>query len=382
MRHSTERILTTHTGSLPRATDLTAMLEALDSGDVSDPAAFEARVRRAVADVVRMQVEAGVDIVNDGEQGKVGYSTYVRHRLTGFGGQAAVPVRADWADFPEAAARSERRSTISRPSCNGPIDWKDRTAVQKDVANLSAALAGSKPTEAFMTAASPGVIAHFLKNEHYPTREAYLARLVDVMKEEYDAIHRAGFLLQVDCPDLAMGRHLAFPDLSNAQFLKIAEANVEALNHALRDIPEEKIRFHTCYSINMGPRIHDMELKDVVDLILSIRAGAYSFEAANPRHEHEWKVWESVKLPAGRVLIPGVISHSTILVEHPELVAERISRYAKVVGRESVIAGSDCGFATFAGSKEIHPTIVWAKLKALSEGARLASPGLVGRVSP
>ena len=271
MKLSTERILTTHTGSLPRARDLTSTLEALDAGSAPDAAAFEARVRAAVADVVQQQIDAGVDIVNDGEQGKVGYSTYVRHRLTGFGGQAAVPVRADWADFPEAAARSERRSTISRPSCNGPIDWKDRTAVQKDAANLSAALAGVKAVDSFMTAASPGVIAHFLKNEHYPTREAYLARLVDIMKEEYDAIHRAGFVLQVDCPDLAMGRHLAFPDLSTAEFLKIAEANVEALNHALRDIPADRIRLHLCWGNYEGPHHRDIPLRLLLPIALKAR---------------------------------------------------------------------------------------------------------------
>ena len=216
MKRSTERILTTHTGSLPRPAHLTALLEALDAGAPPNPASFERLTREAVADVVQRQVEAGVDIVNDGEQGKVGYSTYVRHRLTGFGGRSAVPMRADWADFPEAAARAERRSTVSRPACDGPIEWKDRTAVVKDVANLRAAVAASPPTDVFMTAASPGVIAHFLPNEHYPSREAYLARLVDVMKDEYDAIHGAGFVLQVDCPDLGMGRHLAFPHLSNA----------------------------------------------------------------------------------------------------------------------------------------------------------------------
>src|SRR5712691_1534069 len=217
MKRSSERILTTHTGSLPRPSDLAVMLEALDSGAPPEPVAFEARVRRAVAEIVRMQVDAGIDVVSDGEQGKVGYSTYVRHRLTGFGGQSAAAKRADWADFPEAAARGERRSTVSRPSCNGPIEWKDRTAVQGDIDNLRAAVAGAEPTEVFMTAASPGVIAHFLRNEHYPSREAYLARLVDVMKEEYDAIARAGFVLQLDCPDLAMGRHLAFPDLSTSE---------------------------------------------------------------------------------------------------------------------------------------------------------------------
>ena len=377
MKRSTERILTTHTGSLPRANDLTTLLEALDGGKVPEQAAFDARVRRAVADIVRQQVEAGVDVVNDGEQGKVGYSTYVRHRLTGFGGQAAVPTRADWADFPEAAAKSERRSTIMRPSCNGPIEWKDRTAVQKDVANLTAAVSSAKPTEAFMTAASPGVIAHFLKNEHYPSREAYLARLVDVMKDEYDAIHRAGFILQVDCPDLAMGRHLAFPDLSNADFLKIAAANVEALNHALRDIPPDRMRLHLCWGNYEGPHHRDIPLKEILPIALKARPQALSFEGANPRHEHEWIVFKDVKLPDDRLIIPGVLDSTTNFIEHPELVAQRIVRYAEIVGRERVIAGTDCGFATFARSvANVEPEITWAKFEAMAEGARLASAQL------
>src|SRR5881628_863839 len=377
MKRSTDRILTTHTGSLPRANDLTSLLESLDGGTVPGQAAFDARVRRAVADIVRQQVEAGVDVVNDGEQGKVGYSTYVRHRLTGFGGQAAVPTRADWADFPEAAAKSERRSTIMRPSCNGPIDWKDRTAVQKDVANLTAAVSSAKPTEAFMTAASPGVIAHFLKNEHYPSREAYLARLVDVMKDEYDAIHRAGFILQVDCPDLAMGRHLAFPDLSNADFLKIAAANVEALNHALRDIPPDRMRLHLCWGNYEGPHHRDIPLKEILPIALKARPQALSFEGANPRHEHEWVVFRELRLPADRVIIPGVLDSTTNFIEHPELVAQRLVRYAEIVGRERVIAGTDCGFATFARSvNQVEPEIAWAKFKAMAEGARLASAQL------
>jgi 5-methyltetrahydropteroyltriglutamate--homocysteine methyltransferase len=377
MKRSTERILTTHTGSLPRPHDLTAMLEALDAGTVSDTAGFEARVRRAVADVVRQQVEAGVDIVNDGEQGKVGYSTYVRHRLTGFGGQSAVPMRADWADFPEAAARAERRSAVARPSCNGAIDWKDRTAVQKDVANLRAALEGVQATEAFMTAASPGVIAHFLRNEHYPSREAYLARLVDVMKDEYDAIHRAGFVLQVDCPDLAMGRHLAFPTLSNAEFVKIAEANVEALNHALRDIPADRLRMHLCWGNYEGPHHRDIPLREIIGVALKARPQAISFEGANPRHEHEWAVFREVRLPDDKVIIPGVLDSTTNFIEHPELVAQRLVRYAEVVGRERVIAGTDCGFATFARSNlQVEPEIAWAKFKSMAEGARLASAQL------
>jgi 5-methyltetrahydropteroyltriglutamate--homocysteine methyltransferase len=377
MKRSSERILTTHTGSLPRAADLTTMLEALDAGTVPDAAAFEARVRRAVADVVKQQVETGVDVVNDGEQGKVGYSTYVRHRLTGFGGQSAVPGRADWADFPEAAARSERRSTISRPACDGPIEWKDRTAVQKDTANLRAATDAAPPTEAFMTAASPGVIAHFLPNRHYPSREAYLARLVDVMKDEYDAIHRAGFILQVDCPDLAMGRHLAFPELSNAEFVKIAEANVEALNHALRDIPPDRMRLHLCWGNYEGPHHRDIPLREILPVALRARPQALSFEGANPRHEHEWVVFEEIRLPDDRLIIPGVLDSTTNFIEHPELVAQRIERYAKIVGRERVMAGTDCGMATFARSvNQVEPEIAWAKFKSMVDGARLASSRL------
>ena len=373
MKRSTERILTTHTGSLPRPWDLVATLEALDAGTLPEPAAFEARVRHAVAEAVRKQVAAGVDIVNDGEQGKVGYSTYVRHRLSGFDGSSVVAQRADWADFPEALARHPR-SSVSRPSCTGPIEWRDRAAVGKDVANLAAALAGVKPAEAFMTAASPGVIAHFLRNEHYPSREAYLARLTDVMKEEYDAIARAGFVLQVDCPDLAMSRHLAFAELSTAQFLKIAEANVEALNHALRDLPPDRLRLHLCWGNYEGPHHRDVPLRDILPVVLKARPHAISLEGANPRHEHEWAVFRDVKLPDDKILIPGVLDSTTNFIEHPELVAQRIVRYAEVVGRERVMAGSDCGFGTFARSTpQVEPEIVWAKLAAMAEGARLAS---------
>ena len=376
MKRSTDRILTTHTGSLPRPWDLTATLEKMDAGAATDPAAFAARVREAVAEVVRRQIEAGVDIVNDGEQGKVGYSTYVRHRLTGFGGQSVVAPRADWADFPEAAARVGRMS-VARPSCNGPIDWKDRTAVQQDIDSLKSALSRVEPVDAFMTAASPGVIAHFLRNEHYPSREAYLARLVDVMKDEYDAIHRSGFVLQVDCPDLAMGRHLAFPDLSNAEFLKIAAANVEALNHALRDIPADRVRLHLCWGNYEGPHHRDIPLREILPIVLKARPHAISFEGANPRHEHEWIVFREVRLPDDKIIIPGVLDSTTNFIEHPELVAQRIARYAEVVGRERVIAGTDCGFATFARSNpQVEPEIAWAKFRSMAEGARLASAQL------
>jgi len=376
MKRSSERILTTHTGSLPRPWDLVSTLEAFDAGTLPDRAAFDARVRQAVADVVRRQAAAGVDLVNDGEQGKVGYSTYVRHRLTGFEGSSAVAQRADWADFPEALARNPR-SSVARPSCTGAIDWRDREAVGRDVDNLRAALKGVPVTEAFMTAASPGVIAHFLPNTHYPSRAAYLARLVDVMKEEYDAIHRAGFLLQVDCPDLAMGRHLAFPDLSNADFVKIAEANVEALNHALRDIPPDRIRMHLCWGNYEGPHHRDIPLREIIGVALKARPQALSFEGANPRHEHEWVVFREIRLPDDKIIIPGVLDSTTNFIEHPELVAQRLVRYAEVVGRERVIAGTDCGFATFARSAaQVEPEIAWAKFKAMAEGARIASAQL------
>ena len=381
MKRSTERILTTHTGSLPRPSDLSATLEALDAGTTPDPAIFDARVQRAVAEIVRQQVDAGVDIVNDGEQGKVGYSTYVKDRLTGFGGESRVPMRADWEDFPEAAERQGmgRQATIARPACNGPVAWKDMAAVQKDIAYLKAALAGVQPTEVFMTAASPGVIAHFLRNEYYPSREAYLAHLADVMKEEYDAIYQAGFVLQIDCPDLAMGRHLAFPDLSTPEFVKIAEANIEALNHALRDIPPDRLRLHLCWGNYEGPHHRDIPLKDILPIVLKARPQAISFEGANPRHEHEWAVFRDVKLSEEKVLIPGVLDSTTNFIEHPELVAQRLMRYAEVVGKENVIAGTDCGFGTFARSMyQVEPEIVWAKLHAMAEGALLASTALWG----
>ena len=377
MKRSIDRILTTHTGSLPRPMDLTAMLEALDSGAMPDRTTFETRVRAAVAEVVRNQVESGVDVVSDGEQGKVGYSTYVRHRLTGFDGEGSVTIRSDWADFPAAGSRQSPTSTVSRPACDGPIEWKDREAVQTDTANLRAALSGLEPVEAFMTAASPGVIAHFLINRYFPSREAYLARLADVMKEEYEAIHQAGFLLQVDCPDLAMGRHLRFPDLSNQEFLKIAESNIEVLNHALADIPPDSVRMHLCWGNYEGPHHRDIPLEEIIGVVLKARPQAFSFEGANPRHEHEWEVFQSVKIPDDKIIIPGVVDSTTNYIEHPRLVAQRIVRYAELVGKENVIAGSDCGFGTFARSNyTVEPEIVWAKFRAMAEGARLASEQL------
>ena len=377
MKRSTDRILTTHTGSLPRPMDLAAMLESFDSGETPSSEALDIRVRAAVAEAVKNQVDAGVDVVSDGEQGKVGYSTYVRHRLTGFGGEGSVSLRSDWADFPEASARQGSASTVSRPACDGPIDWQDTGAFQSDIANFKAALEGVTPVEAFMTAASPGVVSHFLLNQYYQTREAYLARLADVMKDEYNAIHPAGFLLQVDCPDLAMGRHLRFPDLSNQEFIKIAEGNIEVLNHALADIPPERIRLHLCWGNYEGPHHRDIPMEEIIGIVFKARPQAISFEGANPRHEHEWEVFRNVELPDDKIIIPGVLDTTTNYIEHPKLVAQRIVRYAELVGRENVIAGSDCGFGTFARTKyTVEPEIVWAKLKAMAEGARLASDQL------
>jgi 5-methyltetrahydropteroyltriglutamate--homocysteine methyltransferase len=379
MRRSTERILTTHTGSLPRPDDLVALLYAKEEGELQDYAAFATRVRTATAEIVRQQCDCGVDVINDGEVGKVGYSTYVKDRLTGFEGEASPLAIADLADFPEYSQRLFQSTPIERmlrPACTGPIRYKDAAALQRDIENLQAALDGVHPEEAFMSAASPGVISLFLKNDHYPSHEAYLTALAEAMREEYQAIHQAGFLLQVDCPDLAMGRHIQFADASLAEFRKNAELHVEALNHALAAIPPERMRLHLCWGNYEGPHHRDVPLQDIIDIILKARPAALSFEAANPRHEHEWQVFQRFTLPAGKVLIPGVLDSTTNYIEHPELIAERICRFAQVVGRENVIAGTDCGFSTFAGFTTVDPQITWAKFRAMAEGARLASQQL------
>jgi 5-methyltetrahydropteroyltriglutamate--homocysteine methyltransferase len=323
-------------------------------------------------------------VVDDGEQGKPGFITYINERLGGFEVDRDFTPRSPWANsreaksFPEFYAQGHAASTHVHMVCTGPVTYKGHAQLKRDFDNLKAALGNAKPAEVFMPAISPANVEDWQRNAYYKTSEEYVFALADALREEYKAIVDAGFLVQIDDPRLVT-YYMLYPDTTIAQCRKWAEVRVEALNYALRGIPEEKIRFHTCYGINIGPRIHDMELKDIVDIILKIKAGAYSLEAANPRHEHEWKVWQNVKLPKGKVLIPGCISHSTVLVEHPATVAERIVKYAKVVGRENVIAGSDCGFATFAGSKEIHPSIVWAKMKALADGAKLASKELWAR---
>jgi 5-methyltetrahydropteroyltriglutamate--homocysteine methyltransferase len=382
MKRSTTRILTTHTGSLPRPADLMELLRPADPRRVQDQSAFRARVRAAVAEAVRRQVESGIDIVNDGEQGKPGYSIYISERLTGFGGESRVPtIHAEARDFPEYMARGTGGATSSflRPCCDSPIAWKDFGAVQQDIANLKTAVTGARAQDVFMTAASPGVASIALANDYYPSAEAYLEAIARVMKDEYEAICQAGFVLQLDCPDLAMSRHNRFPDLSLRDFRKIVAHHVEVLNEATKGIPAEQMRLHLCWGNYEGPHHLDVPLKDIIDLVLKARPAGLSFEGANPRHAHEWKVWKEVTLPPGKVIIPGVIDSTTNFIEHPELVAERIIRYADVVGRENVIAGTDCGFASFADSSVVDGRVAWAKLRSLAEGARLASDALWSR---
>jgi 5-methyltetrahydropteroyltriglutamate--homocysteine methyltransferase len=381
MKRSSERILTTHTGSLPRPEALVAMLKAKEAGELADRAGFERAVKAAVAEAVRKQAEAGIDIVNDGEMSKVGYSTYVTDRLTGF--ESAVPsfmLRvADVADFPAYERRwanDPSLTTLRRPCCTGPIKYRGQAEVETDLANLKAALGGAKVEEAFMTAASPGVVSMFLENRHYPTHEAFIGAVAEAMKTEYEAIHRAGFVLQLDCPDLAMGHHVRFPDKSVAEFRKIAQTHVEAINAATAGIPADRVRMHLCWANYHGPHHRDIPLKDIIDIILKARPQAVSYVAANPRHEHEFEVFNDVKLPAGKLLIPGVIDSTSNFIEHPELVAMRICNLARVVGRENVIAGTDCGFGTFAGSATVDSEIVWHKLGAMAEGARIATKRL------
>ena len=384
MKRSTDRILTTHCGSLPRPRKLLDLMKAKVNSEPYDANAFAEEVQNAVAEIVRKQAESGIDIVTDGEQGKPGFFAYVRERLTGF--EAKGPergARKEWAAevaaFPEYyeqyfSRRMMGGSIAPRTPlvCTGPVGYRGLEAIRKDIQNLKAALGGMKVEEAFMPAVAPTGVG---TNEHYGSEEEYLQAVGDALRTEYQEIVSAGFILQVDDPWLT--EVYGDTSLSLAERCKIAERSIEALNSALRGIPPEKIRFHTCYGINEGPRVHDAALKDIVDLILKVNAGAYSFEAANARHAHEYHVWETVKLPGGKTIIPGVITHASNIVEHPELIAERITRFAKLVGRENVIAGSDCGFSSQATyNPEVHPTVVWAKFQAMAEGARLATKQL------
>jgi 5-methyltetrahydropteroyltriglutamate--homocysteine methyltransferase len=373
MRRSSEGILTTHTGSLPRPA---AVVEQLLAGKRSGPE-LDAAVDKAVAAAIAGQLEAGIDIVNDGEQGRTDYTVHVIDRLNGFEGETDVPRGTGEPEFPELAQLLKQFASPfqHRPACSGPVSWKDFAAVDADIARAKAAMTKAGVAEAFMTSPSPGQIARYLKNAHYKTVEEYLFTLADVMSREYRAIVEAGFILQLDCPDLAMSYNL-YPGIALADYRKIIATNVEALNQAVKDLPVDRMRMHVCWGSTLGPHHGDVPLHDIVDIILTAKPQAVSFPGANPRHGHEWKVWRDIKLPAGKAIIPGVIDSTSNFVEHPELVADRIVQYAGAVGRDNVIAGADCGFGTFAGRVQVDSKIVWMKLASLAEGARLASKQL------
>ena len=377
MKRSDSRILTTHTGSLPRSPRLQELLREREDRREYDPGAFADGVREGVAEVVARQQSIGIDVVNDGEQGRSQYATYVKERLSGFEGERMIRSRPrlDDADFPDFAATQTHFSSrnMPQPACTGPISWKDWPAVLQDIENLKEAAADSAAEEVFMTAASPGVIANFLPNDYYPTEEAYLYALAEVMKDEYNAIADAGLLLQIDCPDLAMTRVTQFSHLPVEEFKKIVELHIEVVNYALKDIDPERMRLHLCWGNTEGPHHHDIPLKEIVQTVLKARPLGLSFEGANPRHAHEWKVWEEVALSEGKLLIPGVLDTTTNFIEHPELIAQRIANYANAVGRENVMASSDCGFGTSAWGRKVEANIAWAKLASMVEGARLAS---------
>jgi len=376
MKRSTERFLTTHTGSLPRPDDLVQIMFAKEEGLRVDAATLKARIRAAVAAVVESQVEAGIDIVNDGEMSKPSYATYIKDRLHGFDGESRPLVYQDLVGFPEFARRvfgDPGRSRRRTPGCDGPISVGDLQAPENDVANLTLALARLSAEEAFLTAASPGVISLFFHNSHYPNEEAYLYAIAEAMRHEYEIIAGAGLILQIDCPDLAMGRHIQYAKLSLGKFRAKARLHIEALNHAVQNIPADQMRLHLCWGNYEGPHHCDVPLQDIIETVFLAKPNGLSFEAANPRHAHEWTVFENVKLPDGKLLIPGVIESKTNFIEHPELIAQRIGRFAELVGRENVIAGSDCGYGTWVGQAAVDPRIVWAKFVSLAEGARLAS---------
>lgn len=374
-------IKTTHVGSLPRGDELTPLLLARDAGKPYDAAEFDRVVSAAVADAVQQQVAAGVSIVSDGELGKVGYSTYMIERLSGFGGHTDRKPAADLAEVPDLAKKLSAimgSQEFVRASCIDEVKLITLEPLHDDIRRFRAALdAHAAPdTEAFMNAASPGLITAFQVNRFYPSHEAYLAALVDAMREEYETIVDAGFYLQLDCPDLAMSRHTGYQDATEEEFLKIAAANVEALNAATANIPPERMRMHVCWGNYEGPHDHDIALEKVIDIVIKARPATVLFEAANPRHEHEWKVWKDAQLPDWKILAPGMIDTCSNYVEHPELIAQRIERFADIVGADRVVASTDCGFGTFAGYGKIDPIVTWRKLRNLREGADIAASRL------
>jgi 5-methyltetrahydropteroyltriglutamate--homocysteine methyltransferase len=379
LKSSRERILTTHVGSLPRPAAVVEQLLRKERGEACDPDGFDRAMREGVRDIVARQAEAGVDVVSDGETGKISYATYIKDRFAGFGGEYRPKTHLDLREHPEfrermkafLGPRHERRM-----HCVAPLALKDRAPLERDLGNFRAALAAVPRSEGFLNAASPGVVAAFMPNAFYPTHEAYIEALAEALRTEYEAIVGAGFVLQVDCPDLAMARHTAFQDLDDDAFLARAAFHVEALNHALARVPADRVRAHVCWGNYEGPHDHDIALARILPAVLRLKVGAVSFEAANPRHEHEWTVWRDARLPPDLLLIPGVLDSCSNYVEHPELVAQRIERFAGIVGRERVLAGSDCGFGTFAGYGKVDAGIAFKKLRALAEGAAIASQRL------
>ena len=372
------RIRTTHTGSLPRPAHLIETLLARERGEATP--GIKDEVDSAVDAIVRRQVEAGIDLIDDGEMGKIGFAMYIKDRLTGFGGESRWvgrrrPEMEDHPDFAERFTATLNQTVLSNPACDADIHMKSLDDVRADVARLkaAAAAAGVAGDRLFMTAPSPGVISHFFGNLHYPSRRAYLEALADAMRSEYEVVAESGITLQVDCPDLAMSRHSVFSDLSVEEFRREAALNVEVLNHALARIPAEKVRMHVCWGNYEGPHNHDIELKDIIDIVYSAKPAGISLEASNPRHGHEWQVFQDNKLPDGKYLIPGVVDSTNNYVEHPQLVAQRLLNYARVVGPERVVGGSDCGFGTVATMAMVAPSIVWSKLSSLAEGAEIAS---------
>ncbi|OWV43296.1 cobalamin-independent methionine synthase II family protein [Mameliella alba] len=371
-------ILTTHVGSLPRTHKVVDFIFAREKGQDYDGGAFDSAMTDAVLDTVRKQVQAGIDIVSDGETSKISYATYVKDRYTGFDGDSPRNAPADLKLFPSFLKRiADDGGTpqYARPMCVGEVKSKGQGELEKDIANLQAAMAAHGVERGFMNAASPGVISLFLQNDHYKSREAYLAALADAMKAEYETIVASGLDLQLDCPDLALSRHMLFTDLSDAEFVKVAAAHVEALNHALADVPEEKVRIHICWGNYEGPHVCDIPMAQMFNTLMSAKARYVLFETSNPRHGHEWTVFRDRKgdIPEGKVLVPGVVDTTTNFVEHPDLVAQRIQRFVDIVGADRVIAGSDCGFGTFAGFGAVDPDIAYAKLSALAEGAKRVS---------
>ncbi|MEZ5909646.1 MAG: cobalamin-independent methionine synthase II family protein [Hyphomicrobiaceae bacterium] len=382
MKRSTDRILVTHVGSLPRPDDLLAFLVARDRKQPYDRAAFQACLKDAVAAVVAKQVAHGVDIVNDGELGKIGYGAYAKERLTGFDGEDAPKLHAaDLDEFPIFYRRlygPEGFDKMIRPQCTGPISYVGQEELATDIANLKAALAGSGATEGFLNATSPGAAALWLGNAYYKTHEEFVWAIAEAMQAEYEAITAAGFVLQIDSPDLGMGRHMQFQHLDVPAFRKQVELHLAALNHATRNIAPERMRMHLCWGNYDGPHHHDIELKEYLDLILTMRPLGLSVEGANPRHEHEWRLWQNRDLGRDIVLLPGVLNSVTHRIEHPELIADRLCRYAEAVGRENVIASTDCGMSSQAGHVKVDPDIGWAKYRSMAEGARLATRRLWG----